>query len=420
MEARKSLRNESSQNALEITTLMNLNLASKYHQMEERERKIHLDACVRCYHDNIGFNKRLLSDIILSSLSDFTFETDILVDFIAILKKGKKFDNIVKTLDEVCEAMQQIEEDVPGFIDKIAYFLALAIQKKIIGLRSVAVVSTMHPFSAILLKVLQTMKALMGEAELMQAVAENSITRYDMQKNIPEDCRGNGKMEEILQKMDLECLLVNNVRPHSSRSKDMPTDAPNSDTEMPPPPALSSGEKQGVTRKRAVVKQTFQHSTPARKKKSKTRLQVNAKPSSDTADSADQPDNLFKKPQPKNTAVEKKPVPRNQLPEVIEINDTLSNIHSQSLIQMQHDISRAIASSRIALIPSRNKIKVTRQFYDTEIEELHKIEKELKCIMFLLGTQGEIFVEDKLQSYIDVLFNQIEVKNELIQRLEVV
>lgn len=191
--------------ALEITKLFHLNLSSRYREMGKDEKKEKLAECVKCYCDNVTIKHLLLTEIIFSSVCDYSFDHEIVVDFLLALQNENKLsiNQLSITLSSVINGISEREEKKPEIMELVASVLATAIGKNVFGFDLFAMFMDNGHHYPLLLILLQHLHKQFGCDFVVGTVIDSKV---DLMNSLALCDQNESRLIEILNDRNLNFL----------------------------------------------------------------------------------------------------------------------------------------------------------------------------------------------------------------------
>lgn len=375
-----------------------------------------MEVCAKIYVDKARYQPFLLTDIILTSLRDYTFDHSIVVDFMRILMgRNQLSDNRVSvSVAKLIEEMNLLEAVTPEITNRVAEFLAKAISKDVVALQCVADNTKDGQHSPLLLIVLQKIDKIGGEKLLLRLCRSN---RIDLMASLHQRDQSIERLTDILTERNLQALLplveskyspadkTKLIRSAATQSKPVRNDTPLKVTRLVSIRNIApKTDMLEIFYEPKIISETIPEADEKSSSKSK-RLAKNSNQDTEKIQEKSSSRARHKKTSDKIDRATAPISPWNS---------------SQLLNNSQLDILKAIRMTSKLSSAKSKKIKVHSDFYAREVVEKLKLEEQLKALVETFEKNGDLFTDhSKLRTRIELMLNQIDLKNEFIGKMEI-
>lgn len=390
--------------ALEITTLIHLNLSTRYNEKSRKNLMKKLEVCARIYHANAPYLPLLLTEIVLSSLRDYTYDIFIIIDFMRLLmSRNQLSDNRVSvTVANVIERMDSLEETMPEIENLASDFFAKAVSKEVIGLETIAKYTTNGLHSSLMLIVLQKLCSIIGDAKLLKRCR---LSEIDLMASLHFCDQTMERLEEILIERRLAALIPY-AKACQSSSKDAHNLSPRQPSLIKASKNVAMGLRTANDRKKdeRLLNDFIVPQAPVQANLSETKITTH------TTRKRDVVNFIESGVAPKRLSEDTRNAGKEDESCLWDWDTTQSSNGTQLDILM--NISQQRNKSR--------KTRVLPEFYAREVTEKRKLETQLKVLAQRLEKNGGLLESNsKLLTRIELMLNQIDLKDDLIKNMEI-
>lgn len=368
-----------------------------------------LEVCAKIYCANAPYLPLLLTEIVLASLRDYTYDRFIIIDFMRLLmSRNQLSDNRVSvTVANVIEGMDSLEETMPEMMNLVSDFFAKAVSKEVIGLETIAKYTTNGRHSPLMLILLKKLCSIIGDAKLLKRCR---LSEIDLMASLHLRDQTIERLEEILIERRLAALI-----PYARANQSSTKDGHNLNPRHPSPIKASENAAKWLGTQndcnederlnddfivpqapvRADISESKITTRALRRRKVNGRKVAPVAPKRPSKAISEDKENAGKKNELKASPY-----------------DT-----TQSLSGTQLDILMNISQLR----SKSSKIRVLPEFHAREVAEKRELEVQLKALVETFEGNGRLFENNpELRTRIELMLNQIDLKDDLIKNLEIV
>lgn len=324
-------------------------------------------------------------------------------------------NRVAVSVAKVIEEMNLLEAKTPEITNRVAELLAKAVSKDVIALECVAKNTKNGQHSPLLLTVLQQIVKIGGEHLLLKLCR---MSRIDLMASLPQRDQRIERLIDILTEKNLQALIPMFKSKYSpadetklSQSSSIHTKKVHNQTPLKVSPLVL------VQNIGPSIDTLESHDEP--KIITETRPKVHKRSSSKSNRLAENSDQDTEKVQPLKSSSRARNQKKSEKKD--EATVTISPWNStQMMNNSQLDILKAIRMTSMLRSAKSSKIKVLSEFYAREVVEKLKLEEQLKALVETFEKNGDLFTDhSKLRTRIELMLNQIDLKNEFIAKMEI-